>query len=65
MLASTMEEISKTDKVYKINVDQEEELASLYGILSIPCVIYFKDGKEHSRSIGLKTKEEILSIKQD
>ena len=61
-LAPIMEEISKDYVVYKVNVDEEEELASKYSISSIPCVIAFKDGKEINRSIGLKPKEEILEM---
>lgn len=62
MLSPIMDEISQFNKVYKINVDSEEEIAREYGIMSIPCVILFKDGKEVSRTIGLKTKEEILEL---
>ena len=62
MLSPIMDEISKNHKVFKINVDEEEELAASYGIMSIPCVIAFKDGKESNRSIGLKPKEEIEEL---
>ena len=62
MLSPIMDEISKNHKVFKINVDEEEELAASYGIMSIPCVIAFKDGKELNRSIGLKPKEEIEEL---
>ena len=33
-------------KVGKVNVDEEQELAVRYGVMSIPTVIFFKDGKE-------------------
>ena len=62
MLSPIMDEVSKDNAVYKVNVDEEGELASEYGVMSIPCVILFKDGKEHSRSIGLKSKEDILNM---
>ena len=62
MLAPIMDEISENHKVYKVNVDQEEELAYQYGIMSIPCVIAFKDGKEFKRSVGLVDKETILGM---
>ena len=62
MLGPIMDEISSDYNVYKIDVDEEGELASEYGIMSIPCVILFKDGKEYCRSVGLKTKEDILSM---
>ena len=62
MLSPIMEEIAKEYVVYKVNVDDESELAREYGIMSIPCVIVFKEGKEINRSIGLKTKDEILDL---
>ena len=60
MLGPIMEEVAKETKVCEVNVDDEAELAEKYSISSIPCVIAFKDGKEISRSIGLKSKDDIL-----
>lgn len=62
MLGPIMESIAEEVKVYKVNVDESSDLAEQYGIMSIPCVIAFKDGKDVSRSIGLKSKEEILEM---
>lgn len=56
------EELSETIIVGKVNVDEEEQLAIKYSIMSIPTVIAFKDGKEVGRTIGLTTKDEILSL---
>ena len=62
MLGPIMDEISNEQSVFKVNVDEDGDLASDYGVMSIPCVILFKDGKEYARSIGLKSKEEILKM---
>ena len=62
MLSPLLEEISEEKKVFKVNVDEENELAIKYGIMSIPCVISFKDGKEYKRSIGLVDKETLLKL---
>lgn len=62
MLGPIMEEIAKDYKVYKVNVDESGDLAQQFGIMSIPCVIAFKDGQEITRSIGLKSKEELLEM---
>ena len=62
MLGPVMEEISETHNVVKVNVDEAMELAQEYGIMSIPCVIVFKDGKELNRSVGLRPKEDILKM---
>lgn len=39
--------------VGKVNVDDEQELAIRYGVMSIPTVIFFKDGKEIARKVGV------------
>lgn len=65
MLRPILEEISNDRGDYKIasvNIDNEEELAMRYNISSIPCLILFKDGQEIKRSIGLRPKDEILSM---
>ena len=62
MLAPITEEISENHKVYKIDTDENSDLAMEYGIMSIPCVIMFKDGKEVNRSVGLVSKEDLLKM---
>ncbi len=62
MLGPIMDEISKEHKVFKINTDEEQDLAMEYGIMSIPCVIAFKDGKEVNRSVGLADKDTIVNL---
>ena len=62
MLGPIMDEISEEHKVFKINVDEENDLAYQYGIMSIPCVISFKDGKEYKRSVGLVDKDTLLDL---
>ena len=49
-------------KVCKINVDEEPELASEYGIMSIPSLMVMKDGEIVSRSVGAKPKAQILAM---
>ena len=62
MLGPVLDEISKEKKVFKVNVDDEAELAQQYGIMSIPCMILFKDGEEQKRIIGLHSKSEIMEL---
>jgi len=64
MLAPTLEEISSERnnvKIVKVDVDESDELASLFGIQSIPTVVYIKDKKLEKRELGFKTKEQILA----
>ena len=62
MLGPILDEISKDHTAYKVNVDNEPELAQNYGIMSIPCMIVFKDGKEVNRLVGLRSKADILEL---
>ena len=47
---------------YKVNVDENREIAKKYGIMSIPTIILFKDGKEIKRNIGFLSKEEFKNF---
>ena len=49
-------------KVGKVNVDEEPELAQRFGIMSIPTVLAFKDGKKVNQSIGLVPKDKLLAL---
>lgn len=46
----------------KINVDENQELASKHGVMSIPTYIFEKDGKELERIIGATQKENFLKV---
>ncbi|MFC1711668.1 thioredoxin [Patescibacteria group bacterium] len=43
--------------IAKVNVDEEQELAAQFGVMSIPTVLMFKDGKEVGRQIGFPGKD--------
>ncbi len=46
--------------VGKIDVDQCREVAVKYGVMSIPTLIYFKNGEEVKRFVGVQTKDKLL-----
>ena len=46
----------------KVNVDEEGELAMRYGVMNIPTVIFFKDGKEIAREVGALPPESFTRI---
>ena len=48
--------------VGKVNVDDEQELALRYGVMSIPTVIFFKDGKEIDRKVGVMPPEAFVQV---
>ncbi len=56
------EELGDTVKVCKLNIDEEQNLALKYNVMSIPTFIAFKDGKEIGRTVGVQDKEELKSI---
>jgi thioredoxin 1 len=65
MLSPVIEDIADENpsiKVGKVNVDEEMSLAEKYGIMSIPTVMVFKNGKLVDTSVGVKPKSEILAM---
>ena len=65
MLAPTIEEIAKERpdiKVCKVNVDEASDLASAFGIMSIPTLLLFKNGEVAKQLVGLVPKEKILML---
>lgn len=51
-------------KVGKINIDEEQELAQIFKVMSIPTLVVVKDGKVTESSIGVKAKDTIMSMIQ-
>lgn len=49
-------------KVCKINVDEAQDIASNYNIMSIPTIIVFKNGKIINKTIGVTSKGNILNL---
>ena len=49
-------------KVGKVNVDEEAELASQFGIMSIPTLVVIENGKIVNQTMGAKPKDEILAM---
>ena len=65
MMAPVIDKIAEENpelNVAKVNVDEASELASQFGIMSIPTLVIFKDGREINRSLGAKNKSAILAL---
>ena len=65
MLAPIVREIadSRSDiAVGKVNVDEQAELASRFGIMSIPTLLLFRNGKPIVKSVGVRPKEMIEAM---
>lgn len=63
LLAPIIEEIAQEDngiKVFKVDIDEESELASQFNIMSIPTLIVMEEGKIKQSMVGYKPKKTIL-----
>ncbi len=61
MLGKVLESLDNIN-IIKVNTDTHQDLAIKYGIMSIPTVIFFKNGIEYRKEVGFKTKEELEHI---
>jgi thioredoxin 1 len=67
MLSPVIEELAKQYdeqkiKIYKLNVDENPKIAAKYGIMAIPTVIIFKDGKPVEQITGVRNKKEYIEL---
>lgn len=65
IVAPLVEEIAKERsdiKVVKINVDEEQELAMQFGVMSIPTLVVMKNGKIVNQVTGARPKAQILAM---
>ena len=56
------EEVEGRVKVGKINVDEEQELAKSFSIMSIPTLVVINNGKLVNQAVGVRSKEELLDM---
>jgi thioredoxin 1 len=63
MIAPALDEIAKSlgdkVKILKLNVDENPQTASKYGIMSIPTLMIFKNGEMASRQVGAAPKQKL------
>lgn len=65
MVSPILEEISEERndfKIIKVNVDKSSDLATKYGVMSIPTMIVFKNGVEVDKNIGFLPKDDIIKL---
>lgn len=61
MLGSILEEMNDVS-IIKINVDEHPDLATEFGVMSIPTMIVFKNGVETQKQIGFISEDEIRNM---
>ena len=65
MLSPVVDELSKEVKdyeFYKVDVDENEDLAARFGIMTIPTLLIFKDGELKKTNVGLISKNDLLEM---
>ena len=65
MLSPIIEQVDEENndiKVVKINVDELQDIAIKYEVMSIPTLVVIKNGQEVNRSIGFVSKSQILDL---
>lgn len=66
MLAPELEALAREKgdqiKVGKVNVDENPELCAKYGIMSIPAIFVFKNGRISAQSVGFQRKDELAAL---
>ncbi|WP_419959175.1 thioredoxin [Psychrobacillus sp. BM2] len=66
MIAPVLEEMdaemSDKVKIVKVDVDENQATASQFGIMSIPTLVLFKDGKPVDKAVGFQPKEALVQF---
>ncbi|MBO5096141.1 MAG: thioredoxin [Bacilli bacterium] len=68
MLTPILSELDKKYnnlEVYKVNVDESQSTNILYNITSIPTMLFFKDGEEVERKVGLESLDNLSKIVEE
>ncbi len=60
-IAAKLETTGKA-KICKVDVDDQQELAAQFGVMSIPTMIVFENGKPTKQAVGTKPEDEILAL---
>ena len=62
VLEELHQEIPDQVDIYKVNVDENTDLAQEHGVQSIPTILVFKNGSLSQTLVGLKSKDELKEI---
>ena len=62
MLTPVLENLEDKINVIKVDIDKFEKLAFEYRIMSVPTLIFFKDGEKKEELIGFRDEEELLEV---
>lgn len=60
VLEQVADEVKDTANIVKLDIDESMDLAKQFGVMSVPTMVIFKDGKEVDRIVGLRQKSQII-----
>ena len=60
IVAGLAQEFAGRALIAKLDVDLNQRTAARYGVMSIPTLIFFKDGKEYARLVGALPKDKLI-----
>lgn len=62
MLAPILDDLKNDYTIYKVNVDDMNELAIKYAVMTIPTLIVFENGEVKEKTVGFKNEEQIKKL---
>jgi thioredoxin 1 len=62
MLHPVLEKVESKINVIKVDIDKFENLAMQYRVMSVPTLVFFKDGKPVDGVVGFRSEDELLDI---
>ena len=62
MLESELESIEDKIKIVKVDIDKFQKLTQEYRIMSVPTMVFFKDGEKKEEIVGYHTSDELLEV---
>ncbi len=68
LLAPVLDQIAEEHpeiKVCKVDVDENQELAAAYGVMSIPTLFVIKEGKVTAQAVGARSKKQLLEMMEE
>ena len=65
MMGETLEKLDDKLNIIKVNIDTFADLANEYKVMSIPTLVFFKDGEKVNESVGFRDEEKILELAEE
>ena len=62
MLSPVLEQLDEQIDIIKVDIDEFEDLTQEYRVMSVPTLIFFKDGEKVKETVGFHSKEELEEI---